>query len=91
MIVLKYYVKKYYLRRKINKTKLSIIIQWDIKIYVKHNQKQWTNCFQLCQITNPPHYHFKLDSQKLYQHTGGKRLIHGTKHHKDKQLQILEI
>ena len=35
-------------------------------------------------------YHFKLDFQKVDQHTGGKWLIHGTKHHKDNQLQILE-
>ena len=25
------------------------------------------------------------------QHTGGKLLIHGTKHHKDNQLQNLEL
>ena len=32
------------------------------------------------------HYHFKLDFQKVNQHTGGKWLIHGTKHRKDNQL-----
>ena len=37
------------------------------------------------------HYHFKPDVQKVDQHTGGKRLIHGTKHHKDNQLQSLEL
>ena len=39
------------------------------------------------------YYHFKLDFQKLYmyQHTGGKWLIHGTKRCKDKQLQSLEL
>ena len=26
------------------------------------------------------HYHFKLDFQKVDQHTGGKWLIHGSKH-----------
>ena len=31
-------------------------------------------------------YHFKLDFQKVDQHTGGKWLIHGTKRHKDNQL-----
>ena len=36
------------------------------------------------------YYQFKLDYQKLDQHTGGKWLIHGTKHHKDNQLQSLE-
>ena len=35
------------------------------------------------------HYHFKLDFQKVKQHTGGKWLIHATKHHKDNQLQSL--
>ena len=29
------------------------------------------------------YYHFKLDFQKVDQHTGGKWLIHGTKHRKD--------
>ena len=33
------------------------------------------------------HYYSKLD----YQHTGGKWLIHGTNHHKDNQLQSLEL
>ena len=36
-------------------------------------------------------YHFKLDFQKVDQHTGGKWLIHGTKRQKDNQLQILEL
>ena len=37
------------------------------------------------------HYYCKLDFQKADQHTGGKLLIHGTKHHKDNQLQSLEL
>ena len=37
------------------------------------------------------HYHFKLDFQKVDQHTEGAWLIHGTKHRKDNQLQSLEI
>ena len=32
-------------------------------------------------------YRSILDFQKMAQHTGGKWLIHGTKHHKDDQLQ----
>ena len=36
------------------------------------------------------HYHFKPDFQKVAQHTGGKWLIHGPKHHNDNQLQNLE-
>ena len=35
--------------------------------------------------------YFKLDFQKLDQHTGGKWLIHSTKRHKDNQLQSLEL
>ena len=37
------------------------------------------------------YYHFKLDFQKVDQHTEGKWLIHGTKRHKDNQLQSLEL
>ena len=37
------------------------------------------------------HYNYKLDFQNLDQHTGGKWLIHGTKHHQDNQLQSLEL
>ena len=35
------------------------------------------------------HYHVKVDFRKLDQHTGGKWLIHGTKHRKDNRLQSL--
>ena len=31
----------------------------------------------------------ELISQKVDQRTGGKYLIHGTKHHRDNQLQII--
>ena len=37
------------------------------------------------------YYHFKLDFQKVDQQTGGKWLIHGTKRHKDNQLQSPEL
>ena len=37
------------------------------------------------------YYHFKLDFQKVDQHTGDKWLIHGTKRRKDNQLQSLEL
>ena len=37
------------------------------------------------------YYHFKLDFQKMDQHTGGKWLIHGTKRHTDNQFQSLEL
>ena len=35
------------------------------------------------------HCHFKLEFQTVEQNTGGKSLIHGTKHHKGNQLQSL--
>ena len=37
------------------------------------------------------HYHLKLDFQKVKEHAGGEWLIHGTKRHKDNQLQSLEL
>ena len=37
------------------------------------------------------YYHFKLDFQKVDQHTGGKWLTRGTKRRKDNQLQSLEL
>ena len=42
-------------------------------------------------MSNLQTYYFKLDFQKVDQHTGGKWLIHGTKHRKDNQLQSLEL
>ena len=42
-------------------------------------------------MSNLQTYYFKLDFQKVDQHTGGKCLIHGTKHRKDNQLQSLEL
>ena len=37
------------------------------------------------------YYHFKLDFQKVDQHTGGKWLIHGTKCRKYNQLLTLKL
>ena len=37
------------------------------------------------------YYNFKLDFQKVDQHTGGKWLIYGTKRLKGDQLQSLEL
>ena len=37
------------------------------------------------------YYHFKLDFQKVDQHTGGKWLIHGTKCRKDNKMHSLEL
>ena len=37
------------------------------------------------------HYHFQRDFQEVDQHTGGKWLINGNKHHNGNQLQGLEL
>ena len=37
------------------------------------------------------HNRFKSDTQKVDQHIGCKWLTHGTKNHKDNQLQSLEL
>ena len=42
-------------------------------------------------MSNLQTYHFKLDLQKVEQHTGGNWLIHSTKRRKDNQLQSLEL
>ena len=52
-----------------------------------NNKKQQKIVFPGVKLTN----HFKLDLQKLDQHTGGKWLIHGTKRRKYNQLQSLEL
>ena len=54
------------------------------------NNQQQKSCFPFMSNLQT-YYHFKLDFQKVDQHTGGKWLIHGTKLHKDNQLQSLEL
>ena len=53
-----------------------------------NKQKQQTNVSLMSNLQT--YYHFKLDFQKVAQHTGGKWLIQGTKRCKDNQLQSLE-
>ena len=53
-----------------------------------NNQKQQKKLFSL--MSNLQTYYFKLDFQKVDQHTGSKWLIHGTKRRKDNQLKSLE-
>ena len=53
-----------------------------------NNQKQQKIVFPYVKLTNL--LSFKLDFQKVDQHTRGKWLIHGTKRRKDNQLQSLE-
>ena len=54
-----------------------------------NNQKQQNVIFSMSNLQT--YYHFKLDFQKVDQHTGGKWLIHGTKLRKDNRLQRLEL
>ena len=65
-----------------------VYIKWEywstaykIKHYMRHKNK----------FTYKPTIIFKLDFQKVDQHIGGKWLIHGTKCHKDNQVQSLEL
>ena len=52
----------------------------------------WSNKEMCSLISNlQTVYNFKLDFQKVDQHTGGKWFIHGTKRRKDNQLQSLEL
>ena len=52
----------------------------------------WNNKKKLFPLTsNLQTYYFKLNFQKVDQHTGGKWLTHGTKRRKDNQLQSLEL
>ena len=52
-----------------------------------NNKKQQKNFSLVSNLQT--YHHFKLDFQKVDQHTGGKWLIHGIKRHKDNQLQSL--
>ena len=51
--------------------------------------KQKKKVFPYAKLTNL--LSFKLDFQKVNQHTGGKWLINGIKRRKDNQLQSLEL
>ena len=55
-----------------------------------NNQKQQKRLFSFMSNLET-YYHFKLDFQKVDQHTVGKWLIHGTKRRNDHQLQSLEL
>ena len=54
-----------------------------------NNQKQHKIVSPMSNLQT--YYYFKLDFQKVDQHTGGKWLIHNTKRSKDNQLQSLEL
>ena len=58
-----------------------------------HVYKQFKTMKELFFImsNSQTHFHFKLYFLIMKQYTGRKWLIHGTKHHKDNQLQELEL
>ena len=74
---------KHYLRRENKVNENKVFSYCEASRYMWNDKKQPKNCAPLC--------HFKLDFQKVDQHTGGKWLIHGTKRHKDIQLQSLDL
>ena len=89
-----YLVKtEHYLRHKnMAYKKQGIIILWDICNYLCIRESKTikkVRCFPLCQIII--HLSFKINFQKVDQHTGGKWLIHCTKHCKDNVLQRVEL
>ena len=89
MIVLKNYVEnKHYLRHenKVNENKVLSYCEPLRCDTIKNNN---TVVFFMSNLQN--YYHFKLDFQKVNQHTGNKWLIHDTKRRKDNQLQNLEL
>ena len=86
---------KHYLRRenKANK-KQGIIVSWYAKMYaniyaLSKLKAMKKGVFLYEKLTNQ--LSFKTFPPKLDQHTGGKWLIHGTKHCKNNQLQSLEL
>ena len=54
-------------------------------------QSKTTKQVVIFYVKHTNYYHFKLDFQKVGQHTGGMWLIHGTKRRKDNQLQSLAL
>ena len=67
------------------KIKYFIVRHYDVK-----QSKTTKRLFSL--ISNfQTYYRFKLDFQKVDQHTGGKWLIHRAKRRKDNQSQSLEL
>ena len=65
---------------------------WRIKTYIIAYVKIQKNVDILSSVPNlQPNWCLKIDFQKMDQHTGGKWLIHDTKHRKDNQLQSLKL
>ena len=88
---LRLYELKYYVEYKalfetwneVNENK--VLSYWEALRFMWNNKK----ILQYVKFTNP--ITFKLDFQKVGQHSGSKWLILGTKNRKDNQLQSLEL
>ena len=81
---------RHYLKdeHKVNENKILSFCKDICKNVITKNEKVAIHYVKLA-YTHP--YHLKLDFQIIYPHTGGKRLIHGTKHCKDNQLESQEL
>ena len=89
MRVLKYYVENKGLFETWNKVNENKVLSYckALKCETIKNKKKLFSFMSNLQS----YYHFKLDFQKVDQHTGGKWLIHGTRRRKDNQLQRIEF
>ena len=59
--------------------------------HVKIQKKKKNEDLQVIMSNLQPNCCLKVDFQKVDKHTWGKWLIHGTKRHKDKQLQSYSV
>ena len=84
---------KHYLKRenKVNQIRYHYILKhYDTCKYICTNMfKTMKKVFHCVKLTKP--LSLKTRFPKMDQHTGGKWLIHGTKHRKDNRLQSLEV
>ena len=78
---------KHYLRHENKVNKNKVLSYCEALRYMRNNKKKVV----LNYVKHTNTLSFKLDFQKVDQHTRGKWLIHGTKCHKDNQLQSLML
>ena len=64
-----------------NVTQLLLHVRFGATPASLETKKQRNGCFPLCQVYK--YYHFKLDFQKVNQHTRGNCLIDGTRRYRD--------
>ena len=73
---------------KVNENK--VLSYFEASRYMWNNEEIIQKLFSIMSNLQT-HYHFKLDFQKVDQHTEGAWLIHGIKHRNENQLQSLEL